>query len=248
MRGSTGSRAPSCATTARPRTWCRRPMCGPIGKLGEFRGDSSLSTWLTRIALNEALGRIRQRRPSERTIRRRRGAAPNRGEVIWFPGMPNDADPERAVARREISGLLERAIDALPEAFRVVFMHARRRRHERRGDGRGARHPRGDGEDAPASRAATAARDDPGGARSGCRRCLSVRRHAAARARPKSCSSASASRSRRPERRDDLTRNFHLNLKEDAMKALLRMTFAASISEPCRAGDRAGNGPSGRSL
>jgi len=92
------------------------------GKLGDFRGDSSLSTWLTRIALNEALGRIRKRRPSEELSAVDEETAPNRGEVIWFPGMPNDADPERAVARREISGLLERAIDALPEAFRVVFM------------------------------------------------------------------------------------------------------------------------------
>jgi RNA polymerase sigma-70 factor (ECF subfamily) len=93
-----------------------------FAKLGAFRGESSLATWLTRIALNEALGRIRKRRPSEELSAVDDETAPNRGEVIWFPGMPNDADPERAVARREISGLLERAIDALPEAFRVVFM------------------------------------------------------------------------------------------------------------------------------
>ena len=92
------------------------------GKLGTFRGEASLSTWLTRIALNEALGRIRKRRPSEELSAVDNETVPNRGEVIWFPGMPNDTDPERAVARREISGLLERAIDALPEAFRIVFV------------------------------------------------------------------------------------------------------------------------------
>src|ERR1700722_3188630 len=32
--------------------------------LGSFRGDSSLSTWLARIAMNEALGRLRRQRPS----------------------------------------------------------------------------------------------------------------------------------------------------------------------------------------
>src|SRR5690242_5147714 len=33
--------------------------------LADFRGDASLSTWLTRIVLNEALGRLRRRRPTE---------------------------------------------------------------------------------------------------------------------------------------------------------------------------------------
>src|SRR5215468_6310810 len=33
--------------------------------LGNFRGDSSLATWLTRIALNEALARLRQQRPTD---------------------------------------------------------------------------------------------------------------------------------------------------------------------------------------
>ena len=32
--------------------------------LESFRGDSSLSTWLSRIAMNEALGRLRRRRPA----------------------------------------------------------------------------------------------------------------------------------------------------------------------------------------
>ncbi|HEX5957113.1 MAG TPA: sigma-70 family RNA polymerase sigma factor, partial [Hyphomicrobiaceae bacterium] len=35
-----------------------------FGSLGRFRGDSSLATWLSRIALNEALGRLRSRRPT----------------------------------------------------------------------------------------------------------------------------------------------------------------------------------------
>ena len=92
-----------------------------FARLREFRGEASLATWLTRIALNEALGRLRRRRPtSELSVidAPRRGG----GEVIAFPGAASDADPERAAARREIAGALERAIDALPDAFRVVFV------------------------------------------------------------------------------------------------------------------------------
>jgi RNA polymerase sigma-70 factor, ECF subfamily len=33
-------------------------------KLAEFRTEASIATWLTRIAVNEALGRLRRRRPS----------------------------------------------------------------------------------------------------------------------------------------------------------------------------------------
>ena len=42
--------------------------------------------------------------------------------VIPFPLMAANCDPERAVAQREIRRLMERAIDDLPEVFRVVFV------------------------------------------------------------------------------------------------------------------------------
>jgi RNA polymerase sigma-70 factor (ECF subfamily) len=89
------------------------------GKLGMFRGESSLSTWLTRIVLNEALQRLRRRRPT--TDLEAISETPT-AEVIWFPGAPGEADPERVASRKEIAALLERAIDELPEAFRVVFV------------------------------------------------------------------------------------------------------------------------------
>lgn len=92
-----------------------------FGSLGQFRGDSSLATWLTRITLNEALGRLRRQRhmvdlevldaePSGKT------------QIIPFPLMPVAADPERAAAQRQIRNLIEGAIDDLPEIFRVVFV------------------------------------------------------------------------------------------------------------------------------
>ena len=89
--------------------------------LGNFRGDSSLATWLTRIALNEALGRLRRRRPTvELSALDTEGQGD--AQVIRFPLMPANSDPECAVAQREIRRLIERAIDDLPEAFRIVFV------------------------------------------------------------------------------------------------------------------------------
>lgn len=92
-----------------------------FSSLDGFRGESSLSTWLSRIALNEALGR-----------RRGKGAASLRrtvtvdaatgGRVIPFPLVDPSADPEKVMAQREIQHVVERAVDALPSAFRVVFM------------------------------------------------------------------------------------------------------------------------------
>ncbi len=91
-------------------------------KLGGFRAEASLSTWLTRIVLNEALGRLRLRRRKPTSGPAEIDRAQSTGELIRFPGLAASDDPERAVSRREIAGLLERAIDALPEAFRVVFL------------------------------------------------------------------------------------------------------------------------------
>jgi RNA polymerase sigma-70 factor, ECF subfamily len=89
--------------------------------LDSFRGDSSFSTWLTRIAINEALSRKRRGVTTvELSAIEHQQASP--GQVIQFPMMHQELDPERGVAQREIRRILERAIDALPSAFRAVFV------------------------------------------------------------------------------------------------------------------------------
>ncbi|MDQ6870086.1 MAG: RNA polymerase sigma factor [Pseudomonadota bacterium] len=87
--------------------------------LGGFRGDSSLATWLARITMNEALGRLRRERPTVdlETF----GAQRTEAQIIKFPQTVTD-DPERTMAQREILQLVERATDNLPEIFRIVFM------------------------------------------------------------------------------------------------------------------------------
>ncbi len=91
-----------------------------FANLGTFRGDSSLSTWLGRIALNEALGRLRRRRPAVPidTMEVLRTHA----QIIQFPNAMTAEDPERTMAQREILRLVERATEALPEIFRTVFV------------------------------------------------------------------------------------------------------------------------------
>ena len=89
-------------------------------QLDRFRGEAAFSTWLTRIALNEAYGRVRQKRP---TVELSEIEAPTEGgQVILFPMTPRPTDPETAASRQQVRELLEAALDRLPEAFRVVFI------------------------------------------------------------------------------------------------------------------------------
>jgi RNA polymerase sigma-70 factor (ECF subfamily) len=88
--------------------------------LGGFRGDSTLATWLARITMNEALGRLRRVRPGVdlETFEAQRTEA----QIIQFPQTVTSDDPERTMAQREILQLVERATDKLLEIFRIVFM------------------------------------------------------------------------------------------------------------------------------
>lgn len=88
--------------------------------LDQFRGESRLSSWLTRIVLNECYRRLRRRRttvPVEALE-----AAQVSAQVIEFPARYGMEDPARGAARAQLRGLLEAAIDELPEDFRVVFI------------------------------------------------------------------------------------------------------------------------------
>jgi RNA polymerase sigma-70 factor, ECF subfamily len=90
--------------------------------LDKFRGDSTVSTWLTRIVVNEAIARLRK------TARRAQVIALD-GDSDWTnqaaEANMNEAtheQPEQAVMRAEARRLLEKKIDALPDAFRTVFV------------------------------------------------------------------------------------------------------------------------------
>lgn len=88
--------------------------------LQSFRGDSTLATWLSRIVINEALGRLRKKG---------RAAGPaklndrtSEAQIIQFPLNTSLDDPERTMAQRQILQLVERATDNLPDIYRTVFI------------------------------------------------------------------------------------------------------------------------------
>lgn len=89
--------------------------------LDAFRGASRLSTWLSRITMNEALGRLRKKRRAEGSGLAPMAAAAE-AEIIPFPLNVEGGNPERAMAQRQILRLVEQATENLPEAFRTVFI------------------------------------------------------------------------------------------------------------------------------
>ena len=85
-----------------------------------FRADAKLSTWLVRIVINEALGRMRRRDGQVIPL----DAAMNSTEPETQVSLTADPDrqPERVAMRAELRRLMEARIDLLPDAFRSVFM------------------------------------------------------------------------------------------------------------------------------
>lgn len=99
--------------------------------IGRFRGEAKLSTWLTRIVVNEAIARSRKRSRTAEIIHLdsdRRAEPIDAGEFNEDGAGGNDmredtADqPDVSATRAETRRLLERKIDELPDAFRTVFM------------------------------------------------------------------------------------------------------------------------------
>ena len=88
-------------------------------RLGEFRGDSSVATWLSRLVVNECLGRKRRSARRQNVIPMVPSADDRELEAV-----PSDelGLPDAAADRAQMRAILERRIDALPESFRAVFV------------------------------------------------------------------------------------------------------------------------------
>ncbi len=87
--------------------------------LQEFQGDSRFYTWLVRITVNEALMRLRKRRPNQVSL-----DEPVESEEDFMPRELEDwgPSPEQRYAQTELQGILSEVIEKLDPAFRVVFI------------------------------------------------------------------------------------------------------------------------------
>lgn len=90
--------------------------------LAGYRGEASFSTWLTRIALNEAYGRLRRRRPTVELSEVEAVEDSEGGGLLIFPSAQGSANPENEAGREQARQFLERAIGAIPESFRLVLI------------------------------------------------------------------------------------------------------------------------------
>jgi len=90
--------------------------------LANFKGEASLSTWLTRIVVNEALDRRRRAKRRETILEERGVAFIEDYREQLMQGSKAAQSPEQAVMRRELARVMEAAIRSLPDAFRPVFV------------------------------------------------------------------------------------------------------------------------------
>jgi RNA polymerase sigma-70 factor (ECF subfamily) len=89
--------------------------------IDSFEGRSSLSTWLTRIVINEALGRMRAQR-RRRTRLEKEGVALLEFYRERLGHASASRAPDSALAREQLRLLIERAVADLPDTFRSVFV------------------------------------------------------------------------------------------------------------------------------
>lgn len=90
--------------------------------ISSFAGQSSLSTWLTRIAINEALGRVRARQRRRKRLDTTSVADLADYRDRLMRGSMQGGKPDADLARAQIRTMLEAAIARLPPEFRMTFV------------------------------------------------------------------------------------------------------------------------------
>jgi RNA polymerase sigma-70 factor (ECF subfamily) len=94
-----------------------------VRKLPSFRGESAFPTWLHRVTVNAALSH--RRREAGRQESALPLSLPGHGEDGSFEAPDERAPgPDAEMLERECKQLVEEAIDALPDSYRVVFVLA----------------------------------------------------------------------------------------------------------------------------
>ena len=90
--------------------------------IGDFRGESHLGTWLTRIVINQALMRLRRQKKDRVVVSFGDRQTDERQQAEGDVADDKTESPPDATLRAEVRRMLERRIDELPLAFRTVFV------------------------------------------------------------------------------------------------------------------------------
>jgi RNA polymerase sigma-70 factor (ECF subfamily) len=83
-------------------------------KFGEFRGDSAVRTWLYRIALNHCHN-LRQSWNARTMVS-------NADDAVWETAPAATDSPLRVLETKELGERIQRALDALPEEYRLILL------------------------------------------------------------------------------------------------------------------------------
>lgn len=86
--------------------------------LGQYRRDAALSTWLSRLVLNQCFARMRREARRHNVVPITRAADTGELENVADPAE----GPEVDAMRGQLRALLERKLDELPEDFRLAFV------------------------------------------------------------------------------------------------------------------------------
>lgn len=92
-----------------------------FAKIGDFAGQSALSTWLTRIAINESLGRLRSNRRRQSHLAAEGVSVLETYRDKLMQGSEPVA-PDATLAREQLRQMLEKAVASLADNFRAVFV------------------------------------------------------------------------------------------------------------------------------
>jgi RNA polymerase sigma-70 factor, ECF subfamily len=104
--------AEDCAQDAFLKAFCHLP---------EFKGESKFGSWLVRIALNEAKMKLRKMRADLYDSLDKTTEGEDDEYVPQTLGDWREI-PSEALERKEVRELLQKAVDKLPERYRIVFM------------------------------------------------------------------------------------------------------------------------------
>jgi RNA polymerase sigma-70 factor (ECF subfamily) len=86
-------------------------------QMKQFRGDSALGTWLTRLVLNECLGRRRRSQRRQNVV----PIVPTDIEMTRTPARDCER-PDSLLDRAQLRAVLQHRLDELPESYRTVFV------------------------------------------------------------------------------------------------------------------------------